>query len=93
MTYYKASEREGHECKLCPSRIEGVTCDRSGITIEELPIRSKFWRFSLTTDEVLACDHPAACTGSNLSHIVGNDGKNNYGDGLCAAAYEGVLCG
>ena len=76
------------ECKECPT--EGVACDQPGTTIQNLHIQPNFWRYSLTTSEVFECDHPNACNGS---YATGNGSDNNYGNGLCAENYVGVLCG
>ena len=91
-SYYDAAASKatddggGPQCEPCPT--EGVDCVDSGITIKNLPIQEAYWRYSLTTDQVFACDHPRACKGSNTTAA----GNMNFGDGLCAEKYEGVLC-
>ena len=106
--FYQTGFDTGGEpvCEECPT--EGVGCGESGITIQSLPILEGYWRYISTTSQVFACDHPPACQGSpelnvsaynvtnpfiNFMTITTNVLDTNYGDGLCASKYEGVLCG
>ena len=84
------------ECLACAS--EGVECERAGVTLDRLMLKSGWWRPSSRSTTVYACPEAKNCLGgggganesssADGSTSAGARGRHNY----CAPGYTGPLC-
>ena len=64
------------ECVKCPT--DGTNCDKEGITLEELPLKSGYWRSGTQSFLIEQCYTADACSQANSSQ--------------CSEGHHGVLC-
>ncbi|KAH8045004.1 hypothetical protein JL721_12725 [Aureococcus anophagefferens] len=69
-------------CVECPD--EGSDCDEPGVVLEELPLKSNWWRASLYSDELYECRLTDACKGGS--------GNGSSGVRYCTRGHENAIC-
>ena len=75
-SHYKGNEKKSAPCFSCP---DGTDCTAYNQDIEDLPIKSNYFRFTSTSHFVYACPYDDACLGSNATETA----NGTFGNVLC----------
>lgn len=72
------SIKNEYNVPVCEVPLEHTTATEPGSTMETLDIEGGYWRATNTSDKILACYNPDACSGG----VTG-------AEGFCASGYNG----
>jgi hypothetical protein len=95
-----SSDAVRRTCRLCDEVVErgksGHQCEAPGVSLEQLPVASGFWRQSASSQHVRECITEGACVESNnVSHQCARSQRGPY-CAVCAEGFhggrDGVLC-